>query len=142
MTFNRGPWELDFPHGCWRTWLEATRSGFSGTQATAIGKFKARKTFWKGNVLFFSLAGESIYLWICRSDLLQSLCGFRNLIPLSVIFTLQELDFSNPKLGLLYAFVSSSGVLLKEDKKTQQTSPVGPRFSLCQLSFGMDSGFY
>lgn len=34
---------------------------------------------------FFPPAGESLYLWIWISDLLQSLCRFRNLIPLTVV---------------------------------------------------------
>lgn len=59
-TLGAGFSQLGFLHASQSTRLEAICASFSQIQATSISKFKARKTFWKGNVLgFFHLLGKA-----------------------------------------------------------------------------------
>lgn len=86
---NSQLWQLDFLCASWI--LEAPCAGFSQIQAMSIPE---KKTFWKGKVVFFHLLGKTFISGF--GNLLEPLCRFRNLIPLTEIFfkpTCQSLIF-------------------------------------------------
>lgn len=79
VTSNPAPQELFFSCASWLIRLEAMCAGFPEVQATGMGKFKARRTFWKDSVgcvcLLFvgggdvclAFAREGVYLWVLEA---------------------------------------------------------------------------